>query len=92
MTLTIGVLALQGAFAEHVKICRDLGANALEVRKPEQLAGIDTVVVDMPPRMDDLVLTLLEMADEVLLVASMDIPSIKNLKVGIQTIESFQVT
>ena len=45
MTLTIGVLALQGAFAEHVKICRDLGANALEVRKPEQLAGIDGLIV-----------------------------------------------
>jgi pilus assembly protein CpaE len=40
----------------------------------------------MPPHFDDVVLALLEEADDVLLVASMDIPSIKNLKVGIQTL------
>ena len=45
------------------------------------------VVVDMPPHFDDVVLALLEEADDVLLVASMDIPSIKNLKVGIQTLD-----
>lgn len=45
------------------------------------------VVVDMPPHFDDLVLALLEVADDVLLVASMDIPSIKNLKVGMQTLD-----
>jgi pilus assembly protein CpaE len=44
------------------------------------------VIVDMPPHFDDVVLALLEEADDVLLVASMDIPSIKNLKVGIQTL------
>jgi pilus assembly protein CpaE len=41
----------------------------------------------MPPHFDDLVLALIEEADTVLLVASMDIPSIKNLKVGIQTLD-----
>jgi pilus assembly protein CpaE len=45
------------------------------------------VVVDMPPHFDDLVLTMLEAADDVLLVASLDIPSIKNLKVGMQTLD-----
>jgi len=45
------------------------------------------VVVDMPPHFDDVVLALLEAADDVLLVASMDIPSIKNLKVGMQTLD-----
>ena len=44
------------------------------------------VVIDMPPHFDDLVLALIEHADDVLLVASMDIPSIKNLKVGLQTL------
>ena len=44
------------------------------------------VIVDMPPHFDDVVLALLEEADDVFLVASMDIPSIKNLKVGIQTL------
>ncbi len=44
------------------------------------------VVVDMPPHFDDVVLALIDRADDVLLVASMDIPSIKNLKVGLQTL------
>jgi pilus assembly protein CpaE len=37
------------------------------------------------------VLALLEVADEVILVASMDIPSIKNLKVGMQTLDLLAV-
>jgi pilus assembly protein CpaE len=45
------------------------------------------VVVDMPPHFDDMVLALIEQADEVLVVASMDIPSVKNLKVGMQTLD-----
>ena len=51
----------------------------------------DYVVIDMPPHFDDVVLALLEEADDVLLVASMDIPSIKNLKVGIQTLDLLSV-
>ncbi|GIU87654.1 MAG: hypothetical protein KatS3mg009_2169 [Acidimicrobiia bacterium] len=51
----------------------------------------DFVLVDMPPHFDDVVLALLEEADDVLLVASMDIPSIKNLKVGIQTLDLLSV-
>ncbi len=46
----------------------------------------DFVIIDMPPHFDDVVLALLDEADDVLLVCSMDIPSIKNLKVGIQTL------
>ena len=45
------------------------------------------VVIDMPPHFDDVVLALLDYADDVVLVASMDIPSIKNLKVGMQTLD-----
>jgi 5'-phosphate synthase pdxT subunit len=41
----IGVLALQGAFAEHVGMLRRLGAEAIEVRKPEQLAGLHGLVM-----------------------------------------------
>jgi pilus assembly protein CpaE len=51
----------------------------------------DYVIVDLPPHFDDVVLALLEEADDVLLVASMDIPSIKNLKVGIQTLDLLTV-
>jgi 5'-phosphate synthase pdxT subunit len=36
-TSRIGVLALQGAFREHVSLLRALGADAVEVRTPEEL-------------------------------------------------------
>lgn len=41
----IGVLALQGAFAEHVAILRRLGADAIEVRTPAQLEGLDGLIL-----------------------------------------------
>lgn len=43
--MTIGVLAVQGAFREHAAVLRRLGADVVEVRKPEQLAGLDGLVV-----------------------------------------------
>src|SRR2546423_1325650 len=41
----IGVLAVQGNFREHARVLRSLGAEVVEVRKPEQLGGIDGLVV-----------------------------------------------
>lgn len=41
----IGVLALQGAFREHIKSVNALGAEAREVRKPEQLSGISGLII-----------------------------------------------
>jgi pyridoxal 5'-phosphate synthase pdxT subunit len=43
--LRIGVLAVQGNFREHAAMLRSLGAEAVEVRKPEQLAGLDGLVI-----------------------------------------------
>jgi len=43
--LTIGVLALQGAFIEHVKMLERLGAKAREVRLPADLEGLDGLIV-----------------------------------------------
>lgn len=43
------------------------------------------VVVDTPSYFDDKVLTLIEECDDILLVAGMDIPNIKNVKIGLQT-------
>jgi len=43
--MRIGVLAVQGNFREHVAMLRRLGAAAVEVRKPEQLTGLDGLVV-----------------------------------------------
>ena len=42
---TIGVLAVQGNFREHAATLRRLGANVVEVRLPEQLDGLDGLVV-----------------------------------------------
>ena len=35
--MTVGILALQGAFAEHKKMCRRLGVECVELRKKEDL-------------------------------------------------------
>lgn len=43
--MKIGVLALQGAFFEHVKMLRKLGAEAVEVRLPEDLDGLDGLII-----------------------------------------------
>jgi 5'-phosphate synthase pdxT subunit len=41
----IGVLALQGDFAEHISVLRRLGAEAREVRRPEELSGLDGLII-----------------------------------------------
>ncbi len=43
--MTIGVLAVQGNFREHAAMLRRLGARVVEVRKPEQLDGLDGLVI-----------------------------------------------
>ncbi|MCA9970668.1 MAG: pyridoxal 5'-phosphate synthase glutaminase subunit PdxT [Anaerolineales bacterium] len=43
--MRIGVLALQGAFIEHVKMLRELGVEAVEVRLPADLAGLDGLII-----------------------------------------------
>jgi 5'-phosphate synthase pdxT subunit len=43
--MTIGVLAVQGNFREHAAMLRSLGAEVVEVRKPEQLKGLDGLVL-----------------------------------------------
>jgi pyridoxal 5'-phosphate synthase pdxT subunit len=41
----VGVLAVQGNFREHAAMLRRLGTEPVEVRKPEQLEGLDGLVV-----------------------------------------------
>jgi pyridoxal 5'-phosphate synthase pdxT subunit len=41
----IGVLAVQGNFREHASMLRRLGAEPVEVRKPEQLDDLDGLVI-----------------------------------------------
>ena len=42
---TVGVLALQGAFDVHAKRLAELGASAHLIRKPDELASLDALVL-----------------------------------------------
>lgn len=41
----VGVLALQGAFALHQEVLESLGAQVVQVRRPEHLEGVTRMVV-----------------------------------------------
>lgn len=43
--MRIGVLALQGAFARHIEVLDRLGAEAVKVRQPHHLDGLDGLVI-----------------------------------------------
>ncbi len=43
--MRIGVLALQGAFAEHIAILQCLEVEALPVRLPRELVGLDGLII-----------------------------------------------
>lgn len=45
MTLTIGVLAVQGAYIEHIRKLEKLGVNTREVRLPEDFDGLDGLII-----------------------------------------------
>ncbi len=43
--MIIGVLAVQGDFAEHIAILKELGVETREVRLPHQLKGLDGLIM-----------------------------------------------
>ena len=43
--LRVGVLAVQGGFEAHLRMLGALGAEVREVRTPEDLAGVDALVI-----------------------------------------------
>ncbi len=43
--MTIGVLALQGAFRAHIDKLDGLGAEAIEIRRPNELDDVDALVM-----------------------------------------------
>lgn len=43
--MKIGVLALQGAVAEHINLLQQAGAEAVAIKKIEQLADIDGIIL-----------------------------------------------
>ncbi len=71
---------LEPAFADQI------GANDMItlIRILRQFCS--HVVIDTPAYLNDVVLGLVEESDDVLLVAGMDIPNIKNVKIGLQTL------
>jgi pilus assembly protein CpaE len=71
---------LEPAFADQI-------GSAEMVRIVEVLRRFCSyVVVDTPAYFNDVVLGMIEISDDVLLVAGMDIPNIKNVKIGLQTL------
>jgi pilus assembly protein CpaE len=49
------------------------------------------VVLDTPAQFNDVVISLIEQADDVIMVAGLDIPTIKNTKLGLQTLRLLEV-
>ncbi len=71
---------LEPAFADQIS-----GAQMVQlVHLVRSFAG--HVVLDMPAFFIDVVLSLLEASDDIILVAGLDIPNIKNVKLGLSTL------
>jgi pilus assembly protein CpaE len=51
----------------------------------------DYVVVDTSPSLDDQVMHALEETDEVILVATLDVPTVKNMKLAIETLDGLDL-
>jgi len=71
---------LEPAFADQV------GASEMVSIVESLRSFCGFVVVDTPAYFNDVVLGLVEVSDHVVLVAGMDIPNIKNVKIGLQTL------
>ncbi len=76
---------LEPSFAERVS-----GADMVRIVEILQ-SFCSYVVVDTPAQFNDVVLALIEHSDDILLVAGMDIPNIKNTKLGLQTLRMLGV-
>ena len=72
---------LEPAFADQIG-----AAEMVRIVEIAAHASARFVVVDTPAYFNDVVLGLIEISDDVLLVAGMDIPNIKNVKIGLQTL------
>ena len=76
---------LEPSFAERVS--GDDMLRIVEILK----SFCEYVVVDTPAQFNDVVLALIENSDHILMVAGMDIPNIKNTKLGLQTLRMLGV-
>jgi pilus assembly protein CpaE len=76
---------LEPSFAERVS-----GADMVRIVEILQ-SFCAYVVIDTPAQFSDVVLALIEHSDDILMVAGMDIPNIKNTKLGLQTLRMLGV-
>jgi len=53
--------------------------------------GFDYVVVDTAPTFDDQVLTALDETDECVIIATLDVPTLKNVKVALETLQMLDI-
>ncbi|MEJ7832598.1 MAG: P-loop NTPase [Nocardioides sp.] len=53
--------------------------------------GFDYIVVDTAPAFDDQTLTALDETDECVIVATLDVPTLKNVKVALETLEMLDI-
>lgn len=51
----------------------------------------DFIVIDTAPAFDEQVLTALDETDEVVLVAALDVPTLKNVKVAVETLDMLHI-
>jgi len=78
--LTILPAPLEPAFADQIGAAEMV--QIIEVLK----RFCSYVIIDTPAYFNDVVLAMIEISDDVLLIAGMDIPNIKNVKIGLQTL------
>jgi pilus assembly protein CpaE len=76
---------LEPAFADQVS-----GADMLKIVTVLR-SFCAYVVIDTPAHFNDVVLALLEDSDDILLISGMDIPNIKNVKLGLQTLRLLNI-
>ena len=53
--------------------------------------SFDFVVVDTPPAFDEQTLTALDETDEILIIATLDVPTLKNVKVALETLDMLNI-
>jgi pilus assembly protein CpaE len=93
VTMLQSLLTLHPASGLHVLAAPLEPAFADQIGAAEMVKIVEVlrrfcshVIVDTPAYFNDVVLGLIEVSDEVLLVAGMDVPNIKNVKIGLQTL------
>lgn len=100
---TLDVEMLDGLLTRHQESLMVLAAPAhpdsRERVTPQLVARVirtlretfDFVVIDTAPAFDEQVLTALDETDEIVLVAALDVPTLKNVKVALETMDMLHI-